>query len=271
MYKEAERGFYLGRRFDPKHLNLPSEEMMLGSSFYISPYELLTHSIILGMTGSGKTILGKIIIEEAALQGIPSILIDPKGDLSSLKLVFPSLKSDDFYHWIETRRGKNEEQAVRIAELYEKKLNDFLIPRERLARFNRRTKIVVLTPRSTTGIPLAISSLPSPPSNIKALFEIEPEVVLELIDTVVRTLIIRLFPRELPEKHRTEEKFLNGIIKYAWENRISLEGIDGLIRLIDLVESPPIKKIGVMDVNSYISERDRHELAKAVRLQREGC
>ena len=66
---------------------------------------------IVGMTGSGKTILGKIIIEEAALQGIPSILIDPKGDLASMKLVLPSLKNEDLIPWVQERRGKNREQV----------------------------------------------------------------------------------------------------------------------------------------------------------------
>ena len=262
MHRKIEDGLYLGKKIDPKQLRLPSEEMILGSPFYVSPYDLLTHAIILGMTGSGKTILGKSIIEEAALQEIPSILIDPKGDLASMKLVFPSLKSEDFISWIKERRGKNKKQvALRLSELYENKLMNFNIPKERLEEFHHKTKVVVLTPRSTTGIPLAISSLPSPPPNVKALIEIEPETILNLIDTVVRILIMRLFPREPPEKHRTEEKFLNSIVKYAWENSIPLEGIDGLATLVELVENPPMKKIGVMDVDSYISPRDRHELA----------
>ena len=262
MDTTGEHRFYLGRRFDPKQLKLPSEQMALGSPFHLSPYDLLTHAIILGMTGSGKTILGKIIIEEAALQGIPSILIDPKGDLASLKLLFPSLERQDFIPWVEARRGeKNEEMAQRLSELYASKLADFEISRERSAELKGKTKIVVLTPRSTTGVPLAISSLPSPPPNVKVLMQVEPETILGLVDTVARTLVMRLFPGDAREKHRTEEKFLNDIIRYAWENQIALEGIDGLAALVQLVENPPVKKIGVMDVDSYIPPKDRHELA----------
>ena len=257
-----EDGFRLGKRLDPEQLRLPSEEMLLGSPFYISPRDLLTHAIILGMTGCGKTVLGKIIIEEAALQGIPSIMIDSKGDLASMKLVFPSLKSEDFIPWIEARRGeKKEETALRLSELYQNKLTEFGIPKERSEEFDQKAKVVVLTPRSTTGIPLAISSLPGPPPNVKALMEVEPETVLDLIDTVVRALIIRLFPREPLGKHRREEKLLDEIIRYAWENQIPLEGEDGLATLVGLVENPPMKKIGVMEVDSYILPRDRHELA----------
>ncbi len=255
-------GFHLGKRLDPEQLHMPSEEMILGAPFYISSRDLLTHAIVLGMTGCGKTVLGKIMIEEAALHGIPSIMVDPKGDLASMKLVFPSLNSEDFIPWIEARRGEKKEQtASRIAKLYQDKLTDFGIPKERLEELDQKTKVVVLTPRSTTGIPLAISSLPSPPPNVKALMEVEPETVLDLIDTIVRALVIRLFPKEPPEKHRTEEKLLDEIIRYAWENDIPLEGIDGLATLVELVENPPVKKIGVMEVDSYILPRDRHELA----------
>jgi len=262
MHRRVEQRFYLGKRFDPKQLRAPSEEMILGSPFYISPPDLLTHVIILGMTGSGKTILGKIIIEEAALQGIPSILIDPKGDLASMKLVFPSLSGEDLIPWIEAGKGKDKEKmALRSSELYENKFLAFDIPKERLEEFNRKTNVVVLTPRSTAGIPLAISSLPNPPLNVKTLIESDPETVLDLIDTVVRALTMRLFATEPSERHRTEEKFLNSILRYAWENDIPLKGIDGLARLVELVENPPMKKIGVMEVDSYIPPRSRHELA----------
>jgi len=255
-------GFHLGKRLDPEQLRLPSEEMVLGSPFYISARDLLTHAIVLGMTGCGKTVLGKIMIEEAALQGIPSIVVDPKGDLASMKLVFPSLKSENFIPWVEARRGEDKEQtALRLSKLYESRLADFDVPKERLEEFDNKTKVVVLTPRSTTGVPLAISSLPSPPPNVKALMEVEPETILDLIDTIIRALIMRLFPREPPEKHRTEEKLLDEILRHAWESDIPLEGMDGLATLVGLVENPPMKKIGVMDVDSYVSPRERHELA----------
>ena len=136
MHSKNKSGFYLGKRLDPEQLSLPSEEMTLSSRFYISPHDLLTHTIVLGMTGSGKTILGKIMIEEAALHGIPSIMIDPKGDLASMKLIFPSLKSEDFLPWIEVRRGENKHQkAVRLSEVYKNKLMDFNIPKEGLKEF----------------------------------------------------------------------------------------------------------------------------------------
>lgn len=260
--RNGEPRFYLGKRFNPKARRLPTEAMPLGTPFQISVYDLLTHGIILGMTGSGKTIVGKIAIEEAALHGIPSILIDPKGDLSSMALVFPALQSEDFAPWVEARNDKDKgTMASELSERYKEKLRAFDIPQERLAEFKKQVKVVVLTPRSNTGIPLAISTLPSPPPNIKALLEVEPETVLDLVDTVVRTLMMRVYPGDPPEKHRTEEKYLNSIVRYAWENEIPLIGIDGLAILVDLVETPPMKKIGVMTVDRYISPRDRHELA----------
>src|SRR5688500_720825 len=86
--------FYLGRRYDPAQPAVTEELVLYDSK------DLVTHAVCVGMTGSGKTGLCLALLEEAALDGIPAILIDPKGDLANLMLTFPALRPEDFAPWV---------------------------------------------------------------------------------------------------------------------------------------------------------------------------
>ena len=82
--------FYLGRLYDLANKTGLKDLLLYDSK------DLVTHAICIGMTGSGKTGLCIDLIEEAAIDGVPSIIIDPKGDITNLLLTFPNLQAQDF-------------------------------------------------------------------------------------------------------------------------------------------------------------------------------
>src|SRR5687768_18576860 len=95
--------FYLGKPYDLATQTLGTDPVLYDSK------DLVTHAVIVGMTGSGKTGLGLSLIEEAAMDGVPVLAIDPKGDLGNLLLTFPNLAASDFRPWVDpdeaNRRG----------------------------------------------------------------------------------------------------------------------------------------------------------------------
>src|SRR4026207_2281316 len=106
----TDSNFYLGRAYDPITQAITEREVRY------DPADLTTHAVVTGMTGSGKTGLCIALLEEAALKGIPAIIIDPKGDLTNLLLHFPDLAPQDFQPWIDPdlarRAGKTSEQVA---------------------------------------------------------------------------------------------------------------------------------------------------------------
>jgi len=157
MDYEKLGAFYLGRVFDPK-LGRPSDELLLYDA-----KDLTTHAVCVGMTGSGKTGLCVGLLEEAAIDGIPAIVIDPKGDLGSLLLGFPALRPADFAPWIDpaeaTRLGVTpDELAASTAERWKKGLAEWGQDGARIARLHGAVDLALYTPGSTAGRPLALES-----------------------------------------------------------------------------------------------------------------
>src|SRR5688572_20177460 len=147
--------FYLGRPHD-----LAQKQPQDGMILYDSK-DLVTHAVCVGMTGSGKTGLCLDLIEEAAIDGIPAILIDPKGDLANLLLTFPGLKPEDFLPWIneDDARKKNmssEEYASQQAELWKSGLAKWGQSGERIRRLRNSAEFAIYTPGSTAGLPVSI-------------------------------------------------------------------------------------------------------------------
>ena len=154
--------FYLGRGYDPVKDALAADPLMYDSR------DLTTHAVCVGMTGSGKTGLCISLLEEAALDGIPAIVIDPKGDIANLMLAFPDLAPAEFLPWIDPaeagRKGTTpEELAKEAAETWKNGLAEWGQDGDRIQRFRDSVDIAIYTPGSTAGIPLSILRSFAPP------------------------------------------------------------------------------------------------------------
>ncbi len=158
----ADKEFYLGRIFDIKAGKTSEEKLEY------DPADLTTHAVVTGMTGSGKTGLCVALLEEAALQGIPALIIDPKGDLTNLLLHFPELAPQDFQPWIDPdiarRAGKTLEQAATEASLaWRNGLAEWDITPERILALKNAAQFAIFTPGSDAGLPISVlSSLAAP-------------------------------------------------------------------------------------------------------------
>ncbi len=247
--------FYLGRPYDLKNKK-PKDGILLYDS-----RDLVTHAVCVGMTGSGKTGLCIALLEEAAIDGIPAIIIDPKGDLSNLLLTFPELKPDDFLPWVneEDAQKKNlstAEFAAQQSELWKKGLADWGQDGSRIKRLRDAADFRVYTPGSNAGIPVSIlKSFDAPPQTIVD----DDELLAERINTTATSLLGLLGIAADPLKSR-EHILLSNILGYAWKAGKSLD-IAGLIQQI---QSPPVKTLGAMEIDTFFPAKDRFELAMSL-------
>jgi hypothetical protein len=252
---EYEGDFFIGREFDLK------TGKTLEKPVLYDPDDLTTHGVVVGMTGSGKTGLCIDILEEAALNGIPAIMIDPKGDIANLLLHFPELKPDDFQPWVDPdvarREGKSVDQmASEAAGLWQKGLADWGIGRERIESVQSKVQYVIYTPGSDAGIPVSIlASLQAP----QIPWDENREVLREKISSTV-TAILGLVGIEADPLRSREHILLANIFEEAWRQG---KGLD-LDELILQVQNPPIKKLGAFEVEQFFPSQDRMQLAMAL-------
>src|SRR5256885_12078139 len=160
--------FYLGREYDVEKKTSADKNLVLYDS-----KDLVTHAIVVGMTGSGKTGLCIDLIEEAAIDGVPTIAIDPKGDLTNLLLTFPDLRPEDFRPWINeddaARKGVSpDEYAKQQADLWKTGLASWGEDGERIGRLKAAADFAIYTPGPTAGISLSIvRSVAAPPAPLR--------------------------------------------------------------------------------------------------------
>jgi len=256
MYDYEKLGvFYMGRSFDIEAGKCGPDPVLYDSK------DLNTHAVIVGMTGSGKTGLGIAMLEEAAIDGIPSIVIDPKGDLGNLMLTFPGLSAAEFRPWIEkdeaTRKGMSEDEfAASQAEMWKKGLADWDQPQDRIQRFRDAVDVSIYTPGSDAGLQLTIlKSLDAPPA---AILE-SADGMRERISAAVGGLLTLLDLDADPLQSR-EHIFLSNILDSAWRAGRSLD----LPNLIREVQNPPFRQIGIMDVDQIFPASDRLKLAMTI-------
>jgi len=212
--------------------------------------DLVTHAVCVGMTGSGKTGLCITLLEEAAIDGIPAIIIDPKGDLSNLLLTFPNLAPQDFAPWVEER------DAAQEATTWKEGLAKWGEDGERIQRLRDAADFRIYTPGSNAGFPVSIlKSFVAPPESIRQ----DSEALAERINTTVTSLLGLVGVDADPVRSR-EHILLSNILSQEWSAGKDLD-VGGLIQK---VQTPSITKIGVMDLDSFYPAQDRFQLAMAL-------
>jgi len=244
--------FYMGRPYD-----LATKQAKPGWLLYDSK-DLVTHAVCVGMTGSGKTGLCLALLEEAAIDNIPAIIIDPKGDLGNLMLTFPSLKGEDFQPWINEDDARKKglspaDYAKGQAELWTKGLAGWQQDGARIQRLRDAADVVIYTPGSNAGLPVSIlKSFSAPSADVLN----DAELLRERISTTVTSLLGLLGIEADPIQSR-EHILLSTILDQTWKKEEDLD----LASLIQAIQSPPVSKIGVMDVDSFFPSKDRFALA----------
>jgi hypothetical protein len=244
--------FYMGRPYD-----LATKQAKPGWLLYDSK-DLVTHAVCVGMTGSGKTGLCLALLEEAAIDNIPAIIIDPKGDLGNLMLTFPSLKGEDFQPWVNEDDARKKglspaDYAQAQAELWTKGLAGWQQDGARIQRLRDAADVAIYTPGSNAGLPVSIlKSFASPAADVRE----DAELLRERISTTVTSLLGLLGVEADPIQSR-EHILLSTILDQTWKKEEDLD----LASLIQAIQSPPVSKIGVMDVDSFFPSKDRFALA----------
>jgi hypothetical protein len=244
--------FYLGRAYDLAQRQ-PKPDLVLYDS-----KDLVTHAVCVGMTGSGKTGLCIGLLEEAAIDGIPAILIDPKGDLANLALTFPQLRPEDFAPWInedDARRKGMElaDYAAKQAETWRKGLESWGQSPERIAKFRDAADVVIYTPGSSAGLPVSIiKSFAAPQQSILD----DGELLQERVRTTATSLLSLLGIDADPVQSR-EHILISTIFNHAWQNGQDLD----LAALIAQIQSPPVQRVGVLDLDSFFPAKERFALA----------
>ena len=244
--------FYMGRPYD-----LATKQAKPGWLLYDSK-DLVTHAVCVGMTGSGKTGLCLALLEEAAIDNIPAIIIDPKGDLGNLMLTFPSLKGEDFQPWINEDDARKKglspaDYAKAQAELWTKGLAGWQQDGARIQRLRDAADVAIYTPGSNAGLPVSIlKSFAAPAADVLE----DSELLREQISTTATSLLGLLGIEADPIQSR-EHILLSTILDQTWKKEEDLD----LAALIQAIQSPPVSKIGVMDVESFFSSKDRFALA----------
>jgi len=243
--------FYLGREYDPASKEL-SEALLYDSR------DLTTHGVCIGMTGSGKTGLCISLLEEAAIDGIPALVIDPKGDIGNLALTFPELRPADFRPWVDPgeadRKGMSvDDYAAATAETWRKGLAEWDEDGARIGRFKEAAEVAIYTPGSTSGRPLSIlRSFAAPDAALLG----DATAMRERVSSAVAGLLGLLGIDADPLKSR-EHILLSAILAQVWGQGRSLD----LAGIIQAVAKPPFDKVGVFDLESFMPAKDRNELA----------
>jgi hypothetical protein len=244
--------FYLGRAYDLK------AKKILGTATLYEPADLTTHGVVVGMTGSGKTGLCIDLLEEAAMQGIPALMIDPKGDITNHLLHFPNLDPADFERWVDPDQARRENTTVQAlaestADLWRKGLAKWDIPQQDINDVNGKVKYAIFTPGSDAGIPVSIlASLAAPQLD----WEKEKEILREKIASTV-TALLGLVGIEADPVRSREHILLANIFEHAWREQADVT----LEALINLIQTPPMDKLGAFEIDQFFPKDDRSKLA----------
>jgi len=223
----------------------PSTHDRSGDPLTVDAPDLTTHGVIVGMTGSGKTGLGVVLIEEALRAGIPTLVLDPKGDMANLALRFPGLSAEEFAPWVPSGTD-----AATTAQSWKDGLASWGLGGDDIARLSGASRVTVYTPGSTAGVPLNLVGSLSAPAGA------DDEARADEIDGLVRGLLSMVGIDADPLSSR-EHILLSNLVERAWTEGTDLD----LGQLVQQVQDPPIRKLGVLDVESFYPAADRAALA----------
>ncbi|TWT94786.1 AAA-like domain protein [Botrimarina colliarenosi] len=249
---DSRNHFYLGRAHDLASGEDSGEPLLYKSS------QLTTHAVCVGMTGSGKTGLCLSLLEEAALDGVPAICIDPKGDLGNLMLGFPNLEAGDFEPWVDEsiaqRKGiSKEELAQQTADMWRKGLAGWDEEPERIQKYNDSVERLIFTPGASHGLPITVlKSFDAPP---KALLD-DADAFRSRVQSAVSGLLALLGIDADPVQSR-EHIFLSTVLTKAWNRGRNLS----IAQMIREIQEPDFEEVGVMKIEDFYPKKERTKLA----------
>ena len=243
---------YLGKEVNPETQELTDQLLLYKSK------HLTTHAALIGMTGSGKTGLGVDIIEEAVLDNIPAIIIDPKGDMGNLLLTFPELRPEDFEPWVDAGSAESKgltvkEYAAKTAAMWEKGIGSWHQDKSRIRKLKENAEYVIYTPGSSAGVQLSVLSSFDAPSQVTID---DPDTFASVINSTVSSLLALIKVKGDPLQSK-EYLLLSGVFSYLWRKGISIT----LEELIGYVANPPFDKLGVLPLKSFYPQNERLDLA----------
>ncbi len=247
--------FYIGEAINQKTGALSNSPLLYDAR------DLTTHGVVVGMTGSGKTGLCIDMIEEAALDSVPAIIVDPKGDITNLLLTFPELRPEDFKPWVNVddarRKGLNlDEYAQKVAKLWRDGLAKWGEGPERIRTLKESAEFLIFTPGSDAGLPVSVlSSLKAPKLDWKS----NQETLQEQIAGTVSALLGLAGIDADPVRSR-EHILLSLIFEDGWKKGQDLD----LATIIKSVQNPPVRQVGVFDVDTFYPPKDRFNLAMSL-------
>ncbi len=250
---------YLGRAYDFNQQQPDPEAPVM-----LSSRELTTHALCIGTTGSGKTGLGIVALEEALLQGIPCLIVDPKGDLVNLALQFPELNAEELAPWLDATEAQRiglslEQFAEQTAQRWRQGRAQWGLSPELAKLLRDRVQFDIYTPGSNAGIPVNILRSFAPPTNERLTWERHTEVLRERISQTVQALLT-LAGFEVDPLRSREHILLATIFEAAWRSGQSLD----LLTLLRQIQDPPVRRVGAFDLDAFYPRQERFALSLAL-------